>query len=226
MSYKDFIEKFVESSSLSEKDSKLLALEMESDFYAKEKDLILNNEKDTMKKIEDDFGDKDKLAEQMFLAHHKYLNIPILGPLLFFKAFRITLLLILLFPLNYFIGATLRYYLIQLQFPGFSNDPYLTVSGEVLTYLPGYLIPYIVIAVIWAKRKTNIKNIILGSILYSLLVIVIFLLTGLEDTILMNSVYSSGILLNFVLTIALPSLSVIFPVALTLFLRKILKWKK
>jgi len=223
MSYKDFIEKFVESSSLSEKDSKLLAYEMESDFYAKEKDLILNNEVDTMKKIEDDFGDKDKLAEQMFLAHHKYLNIPILGPLFYFKAFRITLLLILLFPLNYFIGATVRYLLIQLQVPGFLNDPYLTVSTEVLTYLPGYLIPYIVLAVIWAKRKINIKNIILGSILYSSLVIVIFVLTGLEDTILMNSVYSSGILLNFVITISLPSLSVIFLVALTLILRKIIK---
>ena len=85
---KDFITSFVEKSSLNEKDSKLLYLEMESDFKAKENDLLINGEVNFMEKVEKDFGDKDKISEQIFLAHHRYLEIPILGPLLYFKTFR------------------------------------------------------------------------------------------------------------------------------------------
>ena len=168
MSYKDFIEKFVESSSLSEKDSKLLALEMESDFYAKEKDLILNNEKDTMKKIEDDFGDKDKLAEQMFLAHHKYLNIPILGPLFYFKAIRWSVLILIIYPIN---EISANWFHALLFFPDGNYPSYDSpINPSTLIYILGYLIPFILVIFLFIRFKTTSKDIIL-SVLFSLLTI-------------------------------------------------------
>lgn len=178
MSYKDFIEKFVESSSLSEKDSKLLALEMESDFYAKEKDLILNNEIDTMKKIEDDFGDKDKLAEQMFLAHHKYLNIPILGPLFYFKTIRWVVIILVLYPLNemsanWFHGL----------FPDLTNTYAADNSPFNLStfiYIIGYLLPFMLVIFLFIKFKTSTKDIVfssLASLLIVYLIISLFFMT-------------------------------------------------
>lgn len=178
MSYKDFIEKFVDSSSLSEKDSKLLALEMESDFYAKEKDLILNNEKDTMKKIEDDFGDKDKLAEQMFLAHHKYLNIPILGPLFYFKAIRWVMIILILYPLNVmsanwfhglFPNLTITY--------AADNSPF---NLSTFIYIIGYLLPFILVIFLFIRFKTSTKDIIfssLASLFIVYLIISLFFMT-------------------------------------------------
>lgn len=168
MPYKDFIEKFVESSSLSEKDSKLLALEMESDFYAKEKDLILNNETDPKKKIEDDFGDKDKLAEQMFLAHHKYLNIPILGPLFYFKAIRWVMILLILYPLNE---------LSTNWFHGLFPDLTITYAADnspfnlsTFIYLFGYMIPFILVIFLFIKFKAKVTDIVTSSLISLLIV--------------------------------------------------------
>jgi len=172
MSYKDFIEKFVESSSLSEKDSKLLTLEMESDFYAKEKDLILNNEKDTMKKIEDDFGDKDKLAEQMFLAHHKYLNIPILGPLFYFKTVRWIVLILLMYPINEIFANLFGNFVFPAGKPG-SETP---INPGNLVYVLGFTFPFIVIIYLFIKFKASKKDIILSSVL-SLAIIVLLITT-------------------------------------------------
>ena len=158
MSYKDFIEKFVESSSLSEKDSKLLTLEMESDFYAKEKDLVLNNEVNTMKKIEDDFGDKDKLAEQMFLAHHKYLNIPILGPLLYFKTIRWIVLILFMYPINEIFANLFGNFAFPAGKPG-SETP---INPGNLVYVLGFTFPFIVIIYLFIKFKASKKDIILS----------------------------------------------------------------
>jgi len=172
MSYKDFIEKFVESSSLSEKDSKLLTLEMESDFYAKEKDLVLNNEVNTMKKIEDDFGDKDKLAEQMFLAHHKYLNIPILGPLLYFKTIRWIVLILFMYPINEIFANLFGNFAFPAGKPG-SETP---INPGNLVYVLGFTFPFIVIIYLFIKFKASKKDIILSSVL-SLAIIVLLITT-------------------------------------------------
>ncbi len=140
---------------------------MESDFYAKEKDLILNNEVNTMKKIEDDFGDKDKLAEQMFLAHHKYLNIPILGPLFYFKLVRWIVTLLLLSPINQICGNLL----VGLLFP---SGPYSYYESAVnpsnIVFILGYLVPFILIIFLFIKFKAT-KRIIILSALFSLLII-------------------------------------------------------
>ncbi len=215
MSYKDFIENFVESSSLSEKDSKLLALEMESDFYAKEKDLILNNEKDTMKKIEDDFGDKDKLAEQMFLAHHKYLNIPILGPLLYFKTIRWIIVITLLYPLNVlcanFIGGML--YISQ----NFSTESQFSLNNIV--YILGYILPFLPLIFLFIKFKVSNKDIVLSTLL-SVVIITLTIFFFFMGPI--NS-YSTFSLESNIIMLGLIASPYLFFVLITLVLKRLLK---
>lgn len=214
MSYKDFIEKFVESSSLSDKDSKLLALEMESDFYAKEKDLILNNEKNTMKKIEDDFGDKDKLAEQMFLAHHKYLNIPILGPLFYFKLVRWIVLILLMYPINEIFANLFGNY----AFPAGKAGSETPINPGNLVYVIGFTFPFIVIVYLFIKFKASKKDIILSSVLS--LAIIVLLISTLFFIPTGGYTGPTGFDLIIFLVMALPYILLIL---ITLALKKILK---
>jgi hypothetical protein len=215
MAYKDFIEKFVKSSSLSEKDSKLLALEMESDFYAKEKDLILNNETDIMKKIEEDFGDKDKLAEQMFLAHHKYLNIPILGPLLYFKTIRWIILIIVLYPLNE-LCANLIGGLFYFNQTFGSESPF---SLNNIVYMLGFIIPFLPVIFLFLKSKASNKDIIL-SLLLSVVIIALIIFFFLMGPINNYSTFSlESLLIRFVLLTS----PYLFFILITLVLKKILK---
>jgi len=214
MSYKDFIEKFVESSSLSEKDSKLLALEMESDFYAKEKDLILNNEKDTMKKIEDDFGDKDKLAEQMFLAHHKYLNVPILGPLFYFKTIRWIVLILLMYPINVIFANLVGSYAFPLGTTG-TDTP---LNSGNLVYVLGYTFPFIIIIYLFIKFKAGKKDIILSSVLS--LAIIILLISSLF--FIPTGGYSGPVGYDLIIFLVMASPYILL-ILITLALKKILK---
>lgn len=230
MSYKDFIEKFVESSSLSEKDSKLLALEMESDFYAKEKDLILNNENEIMKKIEDDFGDKDKLAKEMFLAHHKYLNIPILGPMLFFKSFRIGLVLALLIPINIYVAIYLARY--TTDFIDLLGIDQSNAFIYYLRFLPGFIIPYLVLSFAFAYLKLKNMYIKKGSIILFFLTLIFLLIIFSQNIFLIQSYnYNNnfeliGVIAQLLWLVLLLVLCLLILNLLTILFKKVFKWTR
>ncbi|MEI6462698.1 MAG: hypothetical protein WCO33_03470 [bacterium] len=219
MEQKEFIKSFVEKSSLSEKDSKLLFMEMESDLDSKEKDLILNGETNIMERIEKDFGDVNPISEQMFMAHHRYINIPILGPLLYFKAFRWALLLSLLIPFGY---------LVVVFFKSLINNEDILNMGNFFPEGIIFSLIYIFVGILYLYKKISLKQVVLNSVIF-LLMILLFLyfssvfveenaigfLTSPSTSALIQSLFQAPILWII--------FSQIFLFAFTLIFKKVLK---
>ncbi|MBN1618597.1 hypothetical protein JW887_04645 [Candidatus Dojkabacteria bacterium] len=181
------INEIISESELSENESKDLAKELACHFFEKNRDIELNSQtndkstthNDLIEKSLNDFGDTKTIGKFLFYSHHPYLEIPVIGPLVYFKETRYAMIYFAI----YLLSALFAFALILL-----SNSIIISTSIAINISKVIALLPYVMAGItgyLTSKKALNLKQHIIAALI-SLLPVVLFFISNFITVFVSN----------------------------------------